>query len=155
MQDTKIKPPDHFFSRGGKWRTISFGLVAGSSILLAPINLWSGDIRRIILAYLHFGLAVTCGWQCWHGWGTWKHPLVTVSDEAIEWGEASPQHRERVLLQDVLELIPPVGPSATPVGLRTRSRGTVWSNVAGLSLDNRRKVCSAIATRLPAPPANS
>ena len=155
MQDTKIKPPDHFFSRGGKWRTIGFGLVAGSSALLAPINLWLGDILDIIQACAQFGMAVIFGWWCWHWWGTWKYPLVTVSDEAIEWGETPSQHRERVLLQDVLELIPPVGPSATPVGLRTRSRGTVWINVAGLSLDNRRKVCSAMATRLPAPPANS
>lgn len=69
-------------------------------------------------------------------------------------GEASPSHRERVRVHDVLELLPPVGPSATPIGLRTRSRGTVWINVAGLSPEDKRQVCSTITARLSPPPDN-
>jgi hypothetical protein len=154
MQDTKSKPPEHFFFRH-KWLLIVYGIVVVSSALLAPMNLRFGDALHRMQAGVQLGMAVTFGWLSWYWWRTWKHPLVTVSDEGIEWGEGSPRHREHVRMHDVLELCPPVGPSATPVGLRTRSRGTVWINVAGLSPADRGKVCSAITARLPPPPDHS
>jgi hypothetical protein len=125
MQDTQRKPPEHFFFRH-KWLPIVYGIVVVSSALLAPMNLRFGNVLHRMQAGVQLGLAVTVGWLSWYWWWTWKHPLVTVSDEVIAWGKGSPPHRERLCVHDVLELLPPVGPSATPIGLRTRSRGTVW-----------------------------
>ena len=85
MQDTKSKPPERFFFRQ-KWLLIVYGVVVVSSALLAPMNLRFGDILHRIQAGVQFVMAVTFGWLGWYWWRTWKHPLVTVSDEVIEWG---------------------------------------------------------------------
>jgi hypothetical protein len=95
MQDTQRKPPEHFFFRY-KWLPIVYGIVAVSSALLAPMHLRFGDVLHRMQAGVQLGMAVTCGWLSWYWWWTWKHPLVTVSDEVIAWGEVSPPHRERL-----------------------------------------------------------
>jgi hypothetical protein len=147
MDDSKAKVPDRFFVRV-RWQPLVAGILAGSYGLLALGNVRRGDAFHLLSTWVQFAAVGIWGWLGWHWWRDRQHPLVTVSDEAIEWWVGSPRQGTRVLMHDVLELLPPVGPSATPLGLRTRSHGTMWLSLDRLSVPNRRQVCRAIETRL-------
>jgi hypothetical protein len=77
MQDTKSKPPEHFFFRH-KWLLIVYGIVVVSSALLAPMNLRFGDALHRMQAGVQLGMAVTFGWLSWYWWRTWKHLRIPV-----------------------------------------------------------------------------
>ena len=141
MKDTPTGRTDRFFF-GGRWRTVALiGICVWGLFALADL------VRGENLdAAFQLAILLLVAWNIW--WRSRRFPVITVSDEAVEWGRAQFRHAEHVLMSDVLELISPSDSASTPLGLWTHSRGTVWISLEALSAADRRKVREAIARGL-------
>ncbi len=141
MQDTTTESVDRFFFCG-QWRTVAIiGICAWS--LFAFTNLVE---EMTVGSAIEFILPLFWGWMIW--WRSSRFPIITVSNEAVEWGISWFQHAKRVTMTDVLHITVSHKPTSTPLGLQTHSSDTVWVSLWALSAADRRNVREAIARRL-------
>jgi hypothetical protein len=146
MQEPRAREWEQFFLAG--WRRTLYGILAGTFGLGAVQNLWRDgrfENMHVIMAVLQLTAAVIYGWHVWRGY---RVPVLAVSPEKIEWGSPQGRKRQSIPLHDVLGLTPQVGKALTPLGLQTRSHGTIWVSVAELSAHDRYKVRTVIERRL-------
>lgn len=143
MQETRATSSEQFFFGG--WRKTVTWVLTSTFCLLALINLWAGGLLQVINAVAQLALASVFGWRVWRGS---RFPVISVSQDTIEWGSPQSRKRKNIPIRDVLEFLPPVGKALTPLGLRTRSTGTLWVSLYELSAADRLKVRTAIEAHL-------
>jgi len=150
--EPKVIVADDFFARK-RWSRRSWVIVCVAAVSLdgaiALYSLWNRDGWQAARALVRIAVFGFIGWTSWRDeQARARCPAVSLSDEVIKWWIGTPRHQHRVLLEDVVDVIPAAAPAWTPLGLRTRSRGTVWVSLDELSVDDQRQVLRALETCL-------